>query len=712
MPLPFFDGVSAPAKVQRASLFALATILFIFFFESSFFPHVQVLKLRNAKAERARTEYYLQWGPFEPMPIPGFVNTGLPGKRSCDALKHNSTVGVQKSFFLNDNVKQIAMSLDAHPVVDYPDDLMRDPNLSVEDVIDRTWTRMSGSSVWLPDQKVYLSVTRIIFCPSQTWSVPRMSFLRGQLFNEDWEHLENYNITWGDKQINFPRVFDIPAQWEVGGTLYGPEDPRVILEEGVEGAEPVVTFNMIGRQSDWKRAIYVFRPFSNHTTILTIRDKERAETEKNWAPFFVPEEEVVPASLASKLHLPLTTTVRKPSEYIHFVYSFKPLHILKCHLRCGDCEIVYAQTLPETFSNKHKEDGGSLRGGTNFVPVPIPESMGLDRKLRVYAAFPRTNIEGHCGGSFYRPEFVILVNIGSHFHLAFASESLDFGTSLVELGPQDDRCHKGRILIPMSIAQWDTTHRQDIMTVTFSIDDATVQVARVQGLLKYILHLPQFKTLFKKDGLLKGEEAEFMNLLSSWAGDDVRGCLVEAALNYTEAQHEITHPKDHKDELDPSNELLRKIYEEEHREEHGQILNQEIKQDEEEGQGNEEEEEKEKEEKEDEKQDKDHDEDKGEGDNKGDPGDEEENRDPGIPDLEHGTLDPDVLRASQKGHDEEKPHEGEQDDKQPEPAQYYKEKQEKEHEMPGEQKHSAHLEPSSHKRHLHHHHYHRGRSRR
>ncbi|KAK6373629.1 Beta-mannosyltransferase 1 [Exophiala oligosperma] len=703
MPLPFFDGVSAPAKVQRASFFALATILFIFFFESSFFPHVHVLKLRNAKAERARTEYYLQWGAFEPMPIPGFVNTGLPGKRSCDALKHNSTVGVQKSFFLNDNVKQIAISLDAHPVVDYPDDLMRDPNLSVEDVIDRTWTRMSGSSVWLPDQNVYLSVTRVIFCPSQTWSVPKMSFLRGQLFNEDWEHLENYNITWGGKQLNFPMVFDIPAQWEEGGELYGPEDPRVILEDGVEGAEPVVTFNMIAKQSNWKRAIYVFRPFSNHTTILTIRDRERADTEKNWAPFFIPEEEVFPPSLASKLHLPLSTTVRKPSEYIHFIYSFKPLHILKCHLRCGDCELVFTQTLPETFSNRHKEHGGSLRGGTNFVPVPIPESMGLDRKLRVYAAFPRTNIEGHCGGSFYRPEFVILVNIRAHFHLAFASESLDFGTSLVELGPQDDRCNKGRILIPMSIAQWDTSHRQDIMTVTFSIDDSTVQVARVQGLLKYILHLPQFKTLFKKDGFLKGEEAEVMNMLSSWAGDDVRGCLVEAALNYTEAQHEITHPKDHKDELDPSKELLRKIYEEQQREEKGEGPNQDN------GDEGEEREEKE-EEKEEDVKDENKDHDKEEEENQDEHPEENRDGDPGIPDLEQGTLDPDVMEALEReGDNKEKSQNEVEVDKESEPSEEDNDQNNEEHEDPTQEKHKASKEKSDRKRHLRRHQHHSDR---
>ncbi|KAK5221084.1 Beta-mannosyltransferase 1 [Exophiala xenobiotica] len=610
MPLPFFEKISAPAKVQRLSIFALLTILLVILFESSSLSNVQVPKLRNAKAGRARSEYYLQWGPFEPMSIPGFVNTGLPGKRSCDTLKHNSTVGVQRSFFLNDNVRQIALSLDAHPVVDYPDDLMHDPNLSVEDIVDKTWTRMSGSSVWLPDQKVYLSVTRVIFCPSQTWSVPKMSFLRGQLFNEDWEHLDNYNITWGDKKLNFPRVFDIPAQWEPDGELYGPEDPRVILEDGVEGAEPVVTFNMIARRSSWKRAIYVFRPFSNHTTILTIGDQERQETEKNWAPFFVPEEELVQPSLANKLHLPTSTVVRKPSEYIHFIYAFKPLRILKCHLRCGDCEFVYEQVLPENFLNHHNENGGSLRGGTNFVPVPVPPNMGLDEKMNIYAAFPRTNIEGRCGpGSFYRPEFVVLINIGAQFHLAFASESLDFGSSIVELGPEDDRCNKGRILIPMSIAHWDTSHRQDIMTVTFSVDDSTVQVARVQGLLGFILNLPQFKTLFKKDGALKGVQSDVMNMLSSWVGDDVRGCLVEAALNYTEAVHDMKHPKNPIDQLDPSKELLRKIYEDQEKEANGGESNEGDHQD--------------------------------EGDTK-DPGEPE---DPGIPDLEQGTLDPYVYAA-------------------------------------------------------------------
>ncbi|KIW24000.1 uncharacterized protein PV07_09741 [Cladophialophora immunda] len=556
---PVLDRFSAPARVQRLSIFALATILIVLFFQNTLLAENPVIH-RHKKVDRSRSDYYLQWGPFEPLPIPGFVNTGLPGKRSCDTLKYNSTVGVQKSFFLDDDIKQIALSLDSHPMVDYPDEMMNDPKIEANEIIDKTWSRLSGSSVWLPEKKVFLSVTRVIFSPSKTRSVPKMSFLRGQLFNQDWEHLDGHTITWAGQQFTFPLVFDVPTQWEEDGSLYGPEDPRIILEDNVEGAEPVIVFNMIAKRTEWKRAMYIFRPFSNYSTVLTIKDTDREHTEKNWAPFFIPNEQQQKA--ASKNPSKAVAPVRQPSEYIHFVYSFKPLRILKCHLRCGDCEFEYEQEVPDNFMTKHNEEGGSLRGGTNFVPVPLPSSMNIDPRVRVYAAFPRTNIEKQCDGSFYRPEFVVLINIGTQFHLAFASESLDFGTSILDLGPEDDRCDKGRILIPNSVAQWDTSHGHDVMSVTFSVNDETVQVARVQGLLGFVRNLPQFKTLLKKDGLLKGADSDLMGILSSWVGDDVRGCLVEAALNYAAAAQEITNPKEGGEVMDVTKELVLKLKQE------------------------------------------------------------------------------------------------------------------------------------------------------
>lgn len=77
------------------------------------------------------------------------------------------------------------------------------------------------------------------------------------------------------------------------------------------------------------------------------------------------------------------------------------------------------------------------------------------------------------------------------------------------------------------------------MTMTFSVDDKTVQIARIRGLLPFVRGLPQFKGLWKKNGPLKGELLDLMNVLSSWLGDDVRACLVESAVNATLATSEM-----------------------------------------------------------------------------------------------------------------------------------------------------------------------------
>lgn len=470
------------------------------------------------------------------MQIPGFINTGHPGKKTCDSLRFNSTVRVQKGFELEDDLMDIATTLDAHPVVDYPPDMLKNPNIEPLDLVDRTWARLSGSSVWLPKQQVFFSVTRVIFTPVGT-TIIKMSFLRGQLFDRDWNPLINYTLTWGDKQFTFPLVFNISAPWKVDGSYYGPEDPRVILED-VDGAEPVIVFNMISPESNWKRAMYVFRPFSTYSTILTIGDKPRQESEKNWAPFFV-SEQIDQGRLRG---LAASRDWRKPSDYIYFLYGFKPLRILKCHLHCGDCELVFDQTITEKSPIALHEHGGSLRGGTNFVPIPLLSTWGKFSNTQIYVAFSRTNIPGFCGGSFYRPELTIMIRQGTHFHLAYTSESLEFGNSLVDLGLADDRCGKGRILIPNSIAQWDVEGGQDVMTVTFSVDDKTVQVARIHGMLGLVQRLPPVQNLLRPGLLFRGEDVDVRDYALSLGGNEIRACLVESALNYTAAAYLITHP--------------------------------------------------------------------------------------------------------------------------------------------------------------------------
>ena len=521
-------------------------------------PHLRFIRpLTSTQGDRLRSEHYQQWGDFEPMQIPGFVNTGLPGKRSCDTLKHNATVGVQQSFHLTDDIHQIALALDHHPIVDYPDELMNDAEMNVRDIVEQTWTRMAGSSVWLPQQKVYLSVTRVVFSPSRTRTVPKMSFLRGQLFSEEWEHLDNRTITWSGKQFTFPTMFDIPSQWVDDGSMFGPEDPHIVLEHGVDDAEPVIIFNMVGRSSDWKRAMHLYRPFTGVTTILTIKDEERAYEEKDWAPFFIPEEQQ--QTLLGKLPIPVPGYVRKPNEYVHFVYNFRPLQILKCHMRCGDCEFEYEQDVPGKAFNKHHEEDGNVRGGTNFVPVPIPSSMDIDPRVRVYASFPQTNIAKFCDGHFYRPEFAVMVNIGRQYQLAFISESLDFASAILDLDPGEDRCEKGHILTPNTVARWDTSGSQDVMTMTFSINEESTQVTRLHGLLGLVHRLPQFKTLLKRDGLLKGADADLVSIVASWIGDDIRGCLVESAARFHGNHFGKSDHRDEQQEMDSADELAARL---------------------------------------------------------------------------------------------------------------------------------------------------------
>jgi len=456
--------------------------------------------------------FYLRRGTFDPLPITGFTNTGIPGKSSCEELRYNGTVGVQKGFHLDDDLVSLAKSLDWHPLVDYSE---KDSSLTFPELVEQTWDRFSGSAVWLPDYKVFFGVTRLIFYTgAHSW--PVISFLRGQIFDKDWNHLDNYTLTWQGEDITFPVIYDFPYKYEKGGTVYGSEDPRIILEEGVKGAEPLVVFNMISERSDSQRRMWILRPFSNYSTMLTIRhNEENPPVEKNWAPFF---------------HNPIDPTSNSqswPSRHLHFVYGFKPLRILKCHLFTGYCDFVYKQQVPEELIPTHNDSHGHMRGGTNFVRVPLR----AESDIRTYAAFPRTHIDLGCPNAVYRPELILMTSVGSHFYLTFASESVDFGTAALDPPARADPCGAGRILIANSISHWDRSNGQDVMTLSFSVDDSSVQVTRLHGLAAFIERLLHFHDSLKHS-ISKGGEG-FWDLRWSVVGSEVLACSVEAATNYS-----------------------------------------------------------------------------------------------------------------------------------------------------------------------------------
>ncbi|KAJ9493886.1 Beta-mannosyltransferase 1 [Exophiala xenobiotica] len=494
----------------------LAAVLIVAFMRTwTWTSQKRTFDLEYAIDEAASEEAEYEYNDFQYMPLTGLVNDGRAGKRTCDEMKYEGRLRVQESFYLEDDLTDVARALEHHPMIIYPDG---DKDLPYEEMVAKRWARLAGSSVWMEKYQVYLAVTRVIFFDKENRAWPIMSFLRGQLYDEDWNELKNHTIHWHGDEITFPTVFTIPAPYIAGGGFYGPEDPRIIIEEDVEDAEPVVVFNMVYELKDVTRAMHIFRPFSNVTTILSITGEgSRPMAEKNWAPFFHNDQENA------------TTGVKKwPSHYIHFVHSFKPLKVLRCHALNGWCDIVYEQKVSEELVSSHDDGHGRMSGGTNLVPIHIPSSPGV----HAYVGFPRSHIDVGCkDDAMYRPEMMIMTAHGSDFHLNYMSESIDFGTAALLPEAVSDPCGDGRILIANSVSRWDRSSGQDLMTISFSVADETVQVLRLQGVSRFIEELPFLGSALQHDMSQDGKV--IWNLRWSAVGQDVLACSVEAAQNYS-----------------------------------------------------------------------------------------------------------------------------------------------------------------------------------
>lgn len=457
---------------------------------------------------------------FKSLPVAGFVNDGKSGKRTCDEQLIEGQVGVEQSFHLDDDLLDVAKTLKDHPMIVYPESKLK---LPYEEMIATCWARLAGSSIWLEKYQLYLSVTRVIFFDKNVRHWPVISFLRGQLYDENWKELKNHTIRWHGDDITFPTVFTIPAPYEKGGGFYGPEDPRIIIEEGVEDAEPIVSFNMIYELDPLRRAMHLFRPFSNATVILTMSGQmKRPETEKNWAPFFYYGEEKG-----------TTRSKQWPSHYIHFVHGFDLFKVIKCHSLNGWCDVVYEQKITKDLAGSHDDSHGRMSGGTNLVPVPLPSSSSV----RAYVGFPRTHTEVGCkDAAMYRPELMVMTVQGSDFHLNYMSEPLDFEGAAMSQEATADPCGDGRILIANSIARWDRSRGQDLMTLAFSVADTTVQILRLQGIGRYIEQMPLLDSGLHTD--MSQDDKVIWNLRWSAVGMDILTCSVEAASNYSRTMAE------------------------------------------------------------------------------------------------------------------------------------------------------------------------------
>lgn len=405
-------------------------------------------------------------------------------------------------------------------MVDYS---TQDKALSHEEVVEKTWLRMAQSSVWLKRYSVFLTVTRVAFYTRAVRHWPRISFLRAQVHNREWKELRHYDIHWQGETIRFPRILDIPTPYVIEGVFFGPEDPRIIIEDHSE-AEPVIVFNMISDVNTLTRAMYVTRPFSNDTTMLQISGGHVAQAEKNWMPFVYKESATgnIPNGLeASNIN-------RWPTHYLHFIYNFKPLRILKCHLLNGWCDWVYQQEAPDFLKEHHKDRGGVFRGATNLVALTAKNGV------QTFVGFPKSDVHLGCEEAIYRPSILVFTAASpNHFHIDYMSDSIDFGDQALASTAKSDPCGEGRIMMANSIAEWDRLAGEDMMTITYTVDDVTTQTLRVHGVEAFVNSIHNRSRLGsgKSESTAK-EFSDDFELRWSDAGYDVLTCSVDAAEDY------------------------------------------------------------------------------------------------------------------------------------------------------------------------------------
>ncbi|KAF7846020.1 hypothetical protein BT93_L5588 [Corymbia citriodora subsp. variegata] len=341
-----------------------------------------------------------------------------------------------------------------------PDDL--------EKWVETSWSRMSGSSVWLERYSVFMTVTRVFEYAKGVRHWSRVSFLRVQLFDQNWQHLQDHSIEWQGKTFTFPCILDVDFVWARGGVFYGPEDPRIAIRPDDPDAEPVIACSMMSSLEPAEHDMFIVFPFSNRTVLLNSTGTPRS-TEKNWSPFFLP------------LNYTKGQATSSPNR-IHFIHKHYPLTVLECKLSDGTCITLYKQVMDEDYTKAHGHFDAktTITGGTNLVLLPEQTRPGL----LSYIALPRTHTDVGCkqsdGEAGYRPELTVITTDGTSFWFDYYSDPIEygevvFGNFSTAIG---DACNDGRILLTNSIARIEPV--QDIVTVTISVADKTVQVLRIR----------------------------------------------------------------------------------------------------------------------------------------------------------------------------------------------------------------------------------------
>ncbi|KAI5958966.1 BMT1 [Candida pseudojiufengensis] len=421
------------------------------------------------------------------------------------------------------------------------------PNLKQqlqENTINKYWFQLIGSSVWLEQYGIHLLTSRIFYTSTGNKVKPVISLIYVQIFDSNWNELKNVeliiprfskdkennqknnNIEY--KSFHYPQFLPIPIYHNAkkqSGRFYGAEDPRLILIKNDMGFdEPLIIYNSYHRKiSKFKtiendnegsiyfeffRSIYIGwlwetqigknsieeidEKYKNQEYIkikeLILPNFKRMEKEKNWTPFIDFSERFKNNGI---------------DKSINFIYQFKNLKILKCFWDKELCEWEYLMNKKNLISE--------FRGGTQLYNIreildkkndnygisdPTPNNKQLIQlqnllktfKIQIWIGFARIALKNcGCGEKFYRPNLYMLIKNEEtkKYQISHISKSIDFNNIKIKSWDENDQnlCNGKNLIIPNGISSWELTGSEDLLTLTFSRADVTIDMIYIKGLL-------------------------------------------------------------------------------------------------------------------------------------------------------------------------------------------------------------------------------------
>lgn len=415
-------------------------------------------------------------------------------------------------------------------------------NMKEEEIISEKWLRFGGAPIYLEEHQCHLVFSRLIYTNAGFRGRPKVSLVRAQAFDKNWNEIKGKMIPFDDVKIplnveeeikkleqelgkddcskdktdqfrydhcmvksarnklqietrknqllekyymTYPSILEVPFTID-HGPWRGPEDPHVILKRGPIGEEVVVVFNMYDNKSD-KRRLFAYMPHKkvDPLVMFSLDDKTKRKlgaTEKNWTPFFHYESDQSALSRGS----------------IYFIYTFSPLEVLKCSLNDGLCQMVF-EASDLQLSDNSKFSG--FRGGTQYVQLPeeIPRVEGK----QIWLGFPKLHISDcGCGSTYYRPMLSVLIEANGVYHQELVVPSLGFDMDVISWDLKDTRCGGTNILSPNSISYWKvvgqnpaTKEFEDYMALSLSEADSNTKIVVLRGILNYILGIYREKEI-------------------------------------------------------------------------------------------------------------------------------------------------------------------------------------------------------------------------